>query len=167
MNFPKDPPPEVLVRLRDMTEPTGCATPDAPFGEDGLRKHETVHRYVLAEATPIAKPKGEFFTKQERLRMLVEMREASGVFYGMAFRARCHSFIEFAGFMNEFIKLCEEAERRDVDWTQSNAHNPQASLPMMPWHANYLGEKFGCIFAGSFARNPKLLEIFVAALKEG
>jgi len=123
------------------------------------------HRYVLAEPEPLAKPSEFFYTKEERQGMLRRMAEIADAFYWSAFVARVHSFIEFAGLMNEFIKLCSEAEVQDIDWTQSNVHSQAATLPMQTWHAQYLGEKFGCIFAGTFARKPELMKIFLAAME--
>jgi hypothetical protein len=121
----------------------------------------------VAEPAPVEKPAEDFYTAEERIDMLRKMRAASDAFYWAAFHARCHSFIEFAGFMNEFIALCAEAQEQGVDWTQSSVHNQAATLPMQPWHAKYLGEKFGCIFAGTFAKRPELYAIFIEALREG
>lgn len=109
----------------------------------------------------------DMYSKEERTEMLVKMRRASAIFYGLAVQTHCHSFIEFTGFMNEFIKLCEAAEEKGIDWTMSNVHVQGSHFPMKPHHAEYLGEKFGCIFAGTLGSDDKLMDAFIAAVKRG
>ncbi|HET9954109.1 MAG TPA: hypothetical protein VFQ61_06380 [Polyangiaceae bacterium] len=60
-------------------------------------------------------------------------------FYVQAQAIGFHQFIEFAGFMREFVKLCRELEARGKDFRWW-AVEPQ------PYHASYLGEKFGCLY---------------------
>lgn len=100
------------------------------------------------------------YTKEQLEEMLRKMQDASNMFYRCATQAGNHPFIEFTGFMNEYIKLCKEAMDSDVDFTQCSAHSGQQLIPMQTYHANYLGEKFGCIFYTSFAENPELVAAF-------
>ena len=100
--------------------------------------------------------------KRELKSLLVRMREASTVFYSHAFVIGVHPFIEFTGFMNEYIKICGEALAADIDFAEVSIHHG-GKLPMHPHEADYLGEKFGCIFATTFHDNPQLLERFLRA----
>lgn len=84
-------------------------------------------------------------TPEERKKILKRMKAASDVFYAMAASAGCHAFIEFAGLMNEFIKLCHEAEAQGIPWTHSNVHTG-IRLPFKPYHIEYLNEKLECIY---------------------
>lgn len=54
------------------------------------------------------------YTPEERKAILARMRTASNLFYSAAAAAGCHAFIEFTGLMNEFIKLCTEAEAQGL-----------------------------------------------------
>jgi hypothetical protein len=100
----------------------------------------------------------------EREKMIAAMKVASADFYRAAARSGCHAFIEFTGLMNEYIKLCQEAHEAGVDFTKSNVHCTGASLPMQPYHADYIGEKLECIFAQSFSSNPDLMRVLVRRL---
>ena len=94
------------------------------------------------------------FVRQDDLsseESLRRMMDASNEFYGMATSTGCHAFIEFAGLMNEFIKVCQEAEKQRIDWRNANTHTKKA-LPFKPYHIAYLNDKLECIFQGlSFA----------------
>jgi hypothetical protein len=61
--------------------------------------------------------------------------------------------------MNEYIQLCAQALREDVDFTKCNIHNGEA-LPMQPQNAAYLAEKLECIYGASFATHQSLAEVF-------
>lgn len=77
--------------------------------------------------------------------MLRGMRAVSDQFYAGATRVGCHAFIEFCGLMNEFIKVCHEAEQQGIDWTRSNVHG-DTHLPFQRHHIEYLSEKLECIY---------------------
>ncbi len=85
------------------------------------------------------------YTPEQRREILARMHAASGQFYAAAARAGCHAFIEFTGLMNEFIKICEEAEKQGIDWVRANVHG-DVHLPFKPWNIAYLGEKLECIY---------------------
>jgi hypothetical protein len=87
----------------------------------------------------------EEYTPEQRLAILTKMQTASNTFYSQAAAAGCHAFIEFTGLMNEFIKLCREAEENKIDWVRANVHG-DIHLPFKPWHIEYLSEKLECIF---------------------
>ena len=84
-------------------------------------------------------------TPEERRAILERMRAASSQFYFAAAKAGCHAFIEFTGLMNEFIKLCEDAEAQGVDWLHANVHG-DIHLPFKHHHMEYLSEKLECIY---------------------
>lgn len=84
-------------------------------------------------------------TFEERAHILNRMRAASNSFYSAAANAGCHAFIEFTGLMNEFIKLCETAERQGTNWVHANVHG-DVHLPFEPYHVEYLSEKLECIY---------------------
>lgn len=92
--------------------------------------------------------------------VLAKMQKASLSFYGDAVLIGCHPFIEFTGFMNEYIAICRAALEQGIDFTEVSAHHG-GELPMKIHHARYLGEKFGCIFSSTFGTDPKLLEVFL------
>ncbi len=82
---------------------------------------------------------------ENRKEILKKMQLASSAFYNAAASAGCHAFIEFTGLMNEFIKLCREAEDSGMDWLNANVHSP-IKLPFQPYHIQYLNEKLECIY---------------------
>lgn len=101
------------------------------------------------------------YSPGERDAMLRGMRAASDRFYESAVRIGCHPFIEFAGLMNEYIKVCERAHKLGVDFTESSAHSGKP-LDMRPYEAAYLGEKLGCIYGPSL-QAPENLRAFSRA----
>jgi len=94
---------------------------------------------------------------------LRRMRVVSNSFYGPATATGCHAFIEFCGFMNEFIKVCEGTMNAGEDFLDSNTHN-EKGLVMQPYEADYLAEKFDCIFGPTLRSDPKLKKIFLEKL---
>lgn len=102
------------------------------------------------------------YSKEERDEAIRKMQAASDAFYRAAIVTHCHPFIEFAGFMNEHIKLCQQAFEAGIDFMMANTHTGVA-LPIQDFHAAYIGEKMGCIYGPSFS-DPKLFRAFVAAL---
>lgn len=105
----------------------------------------------------------EIHTHDERERMLREMKVASDAFYGMATKIGNHAFIEFTGFMNEYIGMCERAHAAGVDFTATNVHAGAPLASLRDYEAGYIGEKFGCIFQSSFGEEPKLIDAFARA----
>lgn len=85
------------------------------------------------------------YSAEERAAILAKMRAASNLFYSAAANAGCHAFIEFTGLMNEFIKLCAEADAQGLNWVHANVHG-DVHLPFKPYHIEYLSEKLECIY---------------------
>lgn len=77
---------------------------------------------------------------------LAKMQTASDAFYSAAVRIGVHSYIEFTGVMNEYIKACRCAHENGIDFTQCNAHIDGAELPMEDYMIKYINEKLTCIF---------------------
>jgi len=96
-------------------------------------------------------------TPAEREEMLAVMRRAKDSFYFMAVQVGDHRFVEFAGMIGEYIKLCEAAHEKGYDLTE--LHHV-----MRPYHAHYVGEKIGCIYGTTFYREAKTLSGFLAAV---
>jgi hypothetical protein len=105
----------------------------------------------------------EVYSAEERAPMLPRMRAASAAFYRAAVQIGCHPFIEFAGLMNEYIKLCEQAHEAGIDFTNTNAHSGNA-LPMQDYNVRYLAEKLECIYGPTLQQNAKLRQEFLAGL---
>jgi hypothetical protein len=80
----------------------------------------------------------------ERVQALKAMSAASTEFYRQAVYCGVHAFIEFAGLMNEYIKMCEEAHARGIDFSTCNTHG-EHELPAEQYHIDYLAEKLDCI----------------------
>jgi hypothetical protein len=97
----------------------------------------------------------ESYSKEQLEKMIEQMHKASDDFYKTAKRIGFHQFIEFAGFMNEFIKCCESAAKAGIDFTTEH-------LPMEHYEAGYIGEKFDCIFGDTLRENPKLVRAFIS-----
>lgn len=91
------------------------------------------------------------YTKEELEAMLAGMRQASSVFYAMAFKIGCHPFIEFTGLMNEYIKMCSNALAQGQDFTETSIHGDGKPLPMRSFEKDYLNEKLECIYGHSLA----------------
>jgi hypothetical protein len=101
--------------------------------------------------------------KAELAQMLRDMQELSNAFYARAARIGCHPFIEFTGFMNEWLKICAKNLAAGVDFEKTSIHSGKP-LVIAPYEASYLGEKFGCIFGSSLHATPALAEEFWASV---
>lgn len=106
------------------------------------------------------------YNKAERDEILKAMRSASERFYAMAVQTKCHPFIEFTGLMNEYIKVCQDASAKDIDFTQANTHTGQ-SLPIQTYHAAYLAEKLNCIYGPALLSSSEVRRTFIEVLLEG
>ena len=96
---------------------------------------------------------------KEREEVLNRMQAVSNAFYREAIHVGNHPFIEFCGFMNEYIKMAQAAHSSGQDFTEATEHNG-IPLPMAAYNAEYLGEKFACIFGPTFRANPEMWEVF-------
>lgn len=86
-------------------------------------------------------------TAEEREAALDQMKAVSKWFYASAIKIGNHPFIEFTGLLNEYIKICENAHRAGIDFSECNTHG-ETDLPMMPYEISYINEKLECIFTG-------------------
>jgi hypothetical protein len=89
--------------------------------------------------------------------MLERMRFASNRFYRNAVATDCHQFLEFTGLMNEYIKVCESALARGVDFTNANGHTGE-HLPLECFERAYVREKLDCIYGPQILENAQSLE---------
>ena len=104
-------------------------------------------------------------TASERVTAIAAMREASAIFYANAASTRNHTFIEFCGLINEYIKSCEIAHEKGIDFSDCNAHSGR-NLPMEPYMIDYVNDKLGCIFTGRIALCDQSLSREVAEEKQ-
>ena len=81
---------------------------------------------------------------------LNKMQEISSTFYYQAVQLGIHPFIEFAGMMNEYIKMANQSWDKGVDFTQTNIHSDAPGLVAYGFNGDYLAEKFECIFGKTF-----------------
>lgn len=102
---------------------------------------------------------GHQYTLGEMREMIREMRKVNKAFYPMACSTGCHAFIEFCGLQGKFIDMCEDAMLQGVEFPLANQHNA-LPMPLHEHHAEYLGEKFGCIWGFAFTDNDKLRKAF-------
>lgn len=87
-------------------------------------------------------------TPEEQAAALDHMHVASEHFYQASIRIGNHPFIEFTGLLNEYIKLCEQAHKEGIDFSDCNIHTGQA-LPVPDHSRAYMQEKLECIFGVS------------------
>lgn len=80
--------------------------------------------------------------------ILEAMKIASNNYYREAIATNCHTFIEFTGLINEYIKICERnLKQRGVDFTKTSVHCPgEPELQIEDWELKYINDKLGCIF---------------------
>lgn len=88
--------------------------------------------------------------------MLARMTEIAESFYLAACRVGLHQFIEFAGFLNEYIKICGRMHSEGVDFGTTE-------LDPKIHEMAYIAEKFDCIFGEAFCK-PEMREVFMGAL---
>jgi len=78
---------------------------------------------------------------------LDRMRCAAHNFYVEAIRTDCNAFIEFAGVLREYCKVCEENLTRGIDFREPNGP-PSQRMELQPHEIDYFNEKLNCIFQG-------------------
>lgn len=79
--------------------------------------------------------------------ILAAMKAASANYYREAISTNCHTFIEFTGLINEYIKICERnLKRRGVDFTKTSVHHDGPRLRIEQWECDYINDKLRCIF---------------------
>ncbi|MEG4109009.1 hypothetical protein [Microcoleus sp. S13_C5] len=80
--------------------------------------------------------------------ILEAMKAAANNYYREAIATNCHTFIEFTGLINEYIKICERnLKQRGVDFTKTSVHTPgESKLQIEGWELEYINDKLRCIF---------------------
>lgn len=79
--------------------------------------------------------------------ILEAMKVASHNYYREAIATNCHTFIEFTGLINEYIKICERNLKQGVDFTKTSVHCPdETKLEIERWELDYINDKLRCIF---------------------
>lgn len=107
------------------------------------------------------------YSQDELLQICDRMQDVSNTFYSGAVHTQCHTFIEFCGLMNEFIKVCRGAARKGIDFTDASTHTGQP-LPLQTHESDYLSEKLNCILGPALASmDTKQRNRFVKRLIEG
>jgi hypothetical protein len=106
------------------------------------------------------------YSPEERAEMLKKMQALSDLFYSQATQTGCHAFIEFAGLMNEFIRVCEEAHAKGLDFPFANTHSG-TPLPFAPHNLSYLGEKLGCIYGPGLFASEANRDAFIGVIFDG
>lgn len=135
--------------------------------------HGTVHEVKHADGTSGWYEPRELkaldvmsYIPEDRAKMLRGMRDLSDLYYSHAVRLGVHAFIEFAGLMNEFIRVCEEAHARGQNFPFSNTHSGEA-LPFKSYHLSYLAEKLECIYGPALLAKAENRDAFIWRLFEG
>ena len=78
---------------------------------------------------------------------LNRMEAAAAQFYMLATATNCHAYIEFAGLLREYCKVCSENLARGIDFREVNGHHSQR-MEIQPHEIDYFNEKLNCIFQG-------------------
>lgn len=86
------------------------------------------------------------------------MEDARDRFYVAAVRIGVHTYVEMAGFMGEFIKMCRDMHEEGIDFGTE-------PLRAKPHQLAYIAEKFDCIFGEALA-DPEAKSAFLQALGE-
>ncbi len=103
------------------------------------------------------------YSKEERALMLKRIGELVELFYPAAVNTGCHAFIEFTGLLNEFLRICADAEARgETAWADANVHSGR-HLPLPAFRHAYLSEKLECIYGAELFKNPVREEAFAVA----
>ena len=93
--------------------------------------------------------------------ILVAMKAASQNYYREAIATKCHTFIEFTGLMNEYIKICERnLKQRGLNFTETSIHTDKPRLHIEEWELDYINQKLQCIF-------PELLLVKAGSIEIG
>ena len=107
---------------------------------------------------------GHHYSLGEMRGFIADMRVINAQFYNLCFLGRmgssCHAFIEFAGMQAKFIDMCQEALDAGIEFPFANQHS-RTPWPIQRHHAEYLGEKFQCIYGFAIGPNKELRDAFI------
>lgn len=107
--------------------------------------------------------KSNNYSPEELATMLEKMKAVCQTFYWQAAHTGCHTFIEFAGLMNEFIKVCEQSADAGVDFANASTHTGKP-LVVYTYNAAYIVEKLDCIFGPTIKSSPEVRAEFAKIL---
>ena len=101
--------------------------------------------------------------KEELLHQLYQMEKVAQAFYLDAVHVtpQCHAFIEHAGLLNEFIKICRHtADQPNGDFNNANQHGGEPLLAH-GFNIEYLAEKLACIYGPTLVSDEEKLKLFI------
>ena len=107
--------------------------------------------------------KSNNYSPEELATMLEKMKAVCQTFYWQAADTGCHTFIEFAGLMNEFIKVCEQSAAAGVDFANASTHTGKP-LVVYTYNATYIVEKLDCVFGPTIKSSPEVRAEFAKIL---
>lgn len=105
----------------------------------------------------------EIYTEEELKEMVRKMQRVTSDLYPKLCATGCHTFIEFCGLMNEFIKVCEQAAQDGIQFPLANEHSGIV-LPVATYNLMYIAEKLRCIFGPTIDANIEAKKVFAREL---
>ena len=78
---------------------------------------------------------------------LDRMEAATNQFYMLATITECYAFLEFAGLLREYCKVCRENLVRGIDFRELNGC-PSQRMELQPYEIDCFKEKLNWIFQG-------------------
>ncbi len=78
---------------------------------------------------------------------LDRMEAATDLFSRQAAATDCYAFIEFAGLLREYCKVCRENLARGIDFRELNGLSSQR-MELQSYQIDYFNEKLNFIFQG-------------------
>lgn len=117
----------------------------------------------LSYCSAMKNVKSNNYSPEELATMLEKMKAVCQTFYWQAANTGCHTFIEFTGLMNEFIKVCEQSAAAGVDFANASTHTGKP-LVVYTYNAAYIVEKLDCIFGPTIKSSPEVRAEFAKIL---
>lgn len=121
-------------------------------------------RRVLAPELTVAVFDRDGLPKPDYREIFLRLQKVADDYYVGAVRTGVHAFIEHTGIMAEHLTLLKQAAAAGLQAEHINVHGSERQ-PMHGFQAQYLGEKFACIFAPYFT--PETFDVFVAEMRKG
>jgi hypothetical protein len=95
------------------------------------------------------------YSQADRAKLADKMEATTDGFYFLAAQIGHHQFLEFAGLMREYVKLCRASNEA--------GHGFSFGPVLKDYHAKYIGEKMGCIYGDELLKRPDLIKEFMAS----
>ena len=100
----------------------------------------------MGNHTEFIKPEPLSETRRQELEDIIKkMKKAVSNSYQEAIATHCHPFIEFNGLTGEYVKMCEDALKKGIDFTEANVHTGQ-HIDMAHHQVRYVFTKLECIY---------------------